>query len=1197
MVPIRFSQNRKQLLSLVATIFILVAIPVTVWLALNARQNAPKAAGGVVRGQAGDLWGDIVLGKKDFTEIAPGIINTTHVTKPGGVVVDGNKAYIVDGENSRVIGVDLNTCYASSSSCVATAVIGQAALSDSASCNQDSSFQNYPSRKLANKNSLCFMPESVLSTAEILPFLKMTVVNGHLIVPDQFNHRVLVYNNPFTVNPTADQVIGQADDTSIFCNQKDVTYGDPTNKPTDSTLCLTDPTHSANAGVGTAVDSSGNLWVTDNGNNRVLRFPKIDSAGNFSKTADLWLGQQSKTVGPFSNGTALNQMTNPNSLAFASNGSLYVSDTGNNRLLVFNAPFTSGMSATRAITNANFLTPFLGATDTGGIWVHGSTDAHVGGKIFRYDLSDNITATVVTSEAMGGGIGIDSQGELLSAAYSGATNVMRIKGPFSGTSCLNCLLDRWLFSPAASGPPIYSGDRMTVPRGIAIAGNQLFVSDAYRVLFWNNLSSLSNGKSADGVLIQNNLTTQDGNQAYGVGAMKSDADGRVWVKTGRYGIYVYQTPVASGAQPIKKIAGPFNVLGSSSTITLSNDSDGIQGILPTAHGEYLWVSDTQNSRVIRIKDPLTASPVVDVVIGQADLTSSACNRGQSYPSNQDPPKNLLCLPGALAFDKLGNLYLGDHSLETNGNWRLLLFNASSLPSGNSSVVFDLTATKSFPRNNIPAGATFEPAFDSSNRMVVGMNPYSATRFVPYYNDPTNSSITPDGYFKDYDSLPFAATFDANNNLYQVDSNRSRVVIYKIPFVEPVGNTSPSVAITSHVNGNWYTGGNQTFTANVTDDYNSVSKVEFYVDGTLASTSYIPNYSATKSLPDGSHTILVKAYDTFGKMGQDSVTFNLDSTPPNTLSFNGPKANTTISGLVPATVLAKDSVSSVSKVEFYVDGGLVATDTVDDSFGFWWDTFKISNGNHTLSVKAYDVPGNINNLSETVTVNNTTTPPNTSGTDISLFPTANGSLAEWAQIISYPTGQPAWQAVNEEVPDEDLSNIFDNGTSSRRKLTLKISPSAVPPNAVINSVQVFARAELVGGALTSMKMLLNGTNVNTGPQIDLTNLTYQTFNSVWNVNPETNQPWQVSDLNAYEIGVQSWLGTAGALRVSAVWAVVNYNPPGTKVGDINGDGLVNSADLAILISTWGSTTDLRADLTKDGKVNSADLALLISRWGS
>lgn len=47
-------------------------------------------------------------------------------------------------------------------------------------------------------------------------------------------------------------------------------------------------------------------------------------------------------------------------------------------------------------------------------------------------------------------------------------------------------------------------------------------------------------------------------------------------------------------------------------------------------------------------------------------------------------------------------------------------------------------------------------------------------------------------------------------------------------------------------------------------------------------------------------------------------------------------------------------------------------------------------------------------------------------------------------------------------------------------------------------------------------------------------------------------------------------------------------------DLNGDGLVNGADLAALLSQWGG--DGPADLTGDGVVNGADLANLLSNWG-
>lgn len=47
-------------------------------------------------------------------------------------------------------------------------------------------------------------------------------------------------------------------------------------------------------------------------------------------------------------------------------------------------------------------------------------------------------------------------------------------------------------------------------------------------------------------------------------------------------------------------------------------------------------------------------------------------------------------------------------------------------------------------------------------------------------------------------------------------------------------------------------------------------------------------------------------------------------------------------------------------------------------------------------------------------------------------------------------------------------------------------------------------------------------------------------------------------------------------------------------DLNGDGQVNSADLASLLGAWGSSGP--ADLDGNGQVNSADLASLLGAWG-
>ncbi|MCX5664085.1 MAG: dockerin type I repeat-containing protein [Planctomycetota bacterium] len=56
------------------------------------------------------------------------------------------------------------------------------------------------------------------------------------------------------------------------------------------------------------------------------------------------------------------------------------------------------------------------------------------------------------------------------------------------------------------------------------------------------------------------------------------------------------------------------------------------------------------------------------------------------------------------------------------------------------------------------------------------------------------------------------------------------------------------------------------------------------------------------------------------------------------------------------------------------------------------------------------------------------------------------------------------------------------------------------------------------------------------------------------------------------------------------------PSGTTVrGDLNDDGIVNAADLAMLLAEWGSSNGA-ADINDDGIVNAADLAIMLANWG-
>jgi hypothetical protein len=69
----------------------------------------------------------------------------------------------------------------------------------------------------------------------------------------------------------------------------------------------------------------------------------------------------------------------------------------------------------------------------------------------------------------------------------------------------------------------------------------------------------------------------------------------------------------------------------------------------------------------------------------------------------------------------------------------------------------------------------------------------------------------------------------------------------------------------------------------------------------------------------------------------------------------------------------------------------------------------------------------------------------------------------------------------------------------------------------------------------------------------------------------------------------------------VWARLNYATEFMVrlgcTGDLNGDSVINAADLALLLGAWGASAGNLADINADGTVDAADLALLLGSWGT
>ena len=106
----------------------------------------------------------------------------------------------------------------------------------------------------------------------------------------------------------------------------------------------------------------------------------------------------------------------------------------------------------------------------------------------------------------------------------------------------------------------------------------------------------------------------------------------------------------------------------------------------------------------------------------------------------------------------------------------------------------------------------------------------------------------------------------------------------------------------------------------------------------------------------------------------------DVTAPTT-SIAAPTQGATVSATTTVTATASDD-RGVTKVEFYLDGVLMFTDTTAP-YAWAWDTTTSANGAHALVTRAYDAAGNVG-VSSTVDVN-------VSNVADTIAPTAPGSL--------------------------------------------------------------------------------------------------------------------------------------------------------------------------------------------------------------
>ena len=599
----------------------------------------------------------------------------------------------------------------------------------------------------------------------------LAVYKGDLYVADSGNNRVLRYKAPFAQfaqtgsYPTPDLFVGQP-------SLKSAKVDYPSGSPTAQGLSFSSGGSVLLAGI--AFDTSGNMWVTDPGNRRVLEFNAADVAnGGGLLTAAVELGQLNFVTlqTPLSPGNVnsqliKNQFAVPSQLIFDAAGNLYVSDADAtspanlSRVLVFAPPFASGQAAARimgvvepsqiaslGIAQQQAVYDNTGFVNPGGIFL--LADSSVG----VVDTNDNrilIFSPYSTWPAATTYVSPQATGVL---GQNGSFQAFGVNGTTSFTV---------VTPPASAG--VFSGP---LTAAVLPSTSELFVVDT--------------GNNRVVVMPQQSGTVQFGNATRVLGQ---------------------DTMTMNSANLIEGREFQFYNGGATADAGIALDTS---GSVP-----HLYVADPYNHRVLGFYDArkLYATGVPEgqqgnneIVIGEPDFNTAICN----YPSG-DLTKTTasgLCDPRGVLTDANGNLYVAD-----TGNARVVRFPApfANWPQKqvmeSADLVLGQTSLTGAPITDPSAVNMFAPyglAFTGTNGLMVSDLVDNRVLYIPFssgqttFNAPADNgkaatkvfgqpdfvTITPGAAANQLNSPHHIAT-DTNGQVYVTDTGNGRVQIFGDP---------------------------------------------------------------------------------------------------------------------------------------------------------------------------------------------------------------------------------------------------------------------------------------------------------------------------------------------------------------------------------------------------------------------------------
>ncbi|HEY1354057.1 MAG TPA: NHL repeat-containing protein [Ktedonobacteraceae bacterium] len=331
-----------------------------------------------------------------------------------------------------------------------------------------------------------------------------------------------------------------------------------------------------------AIDPSGNVYITDSNNNRVLFFP------GGSTTATRVYGQAGSFTTSTNNkgGVSANSLSHPGGVALDSSNNLYIADSNNNRVLFFPSGSTT---ATRVYGQGGSFTTNFG--NKGGVTAD-SQDGPVG---LLLDHANNLYVA-------------DTENNRVLFYLSGSTTATGVYGQGGAFNSSNA-------NHGSLGPDSLSG-----PSGIALdGGGNLYIADANnnRALFIPSGSTTATRVYGQG----GNFTINSANTG-GISANSLDHPTDVALDAGD-NLYIADTSnnrtlffpnSSTTATRVYGQAGSFTTNSSNSGGVSASTLQAPAGVLVNNNNGTIFLSDSGNNRVLTFQTSLrvTTQPPASV---------------------------------------------------------------------------------------------------------------------------------------------------------------------------------------------------------------------------------------------------------------------------------------------------------------------------------------------------------------------------------------------------------------------------------------------------------------------------------------------------------------------------------------------------------------------------------------------------------